>query len=103
MTLIELKNILDATGYPVAYSHFNSQPVTPYICYLSTNSSNFMADNKVYSKFNNVLIELYTDKKDLQAERKLEDTLDQHDIPYETSELFIDSEQLYQKLYEVNL
>lgn len=68
MTLGELIKILEATGYPVAYSHFiatpsNPVPAPPYICFLVDGSANLMADNKVYHKINDVNIELYTTKK----------------------------------------
>jgi hypothetical protein len=103
MTLAELKLILDATGYPVAYSHFNSPQSPPFITYLVKNSSNLFADSKVYQKFNNLHIELYTSKKDLVAEGKLESILDTQEIPYETTEIHIESEKLFQKIYEVSL
>ena len=108
MTLSDLVKILKATGYPVAYSHFtvienNTMPVPPYIAYIFTYSSNMYADNKVYQKVNNVQIELYTIKKDLEAEGKLEEILDMNDVIYETSEIFIESEGLYQKIYETRL
>ncbi|MEH6891968.1 hypothetical protein V7024_20245 [Bacillus sp. JJ864] len=109
MTLTEFKKVLEATGYPVAYSHFtatpgNPVPSPPYICILVDGSSNMMADNKVYHKINDVNIELYTIKKDLVAEAKLENVLDEHEIPYESPfETFIESEKLYQKFYEVRL
>ena len=44
-------------------------------------------------------MELYTDQKDLAAERKLEDALDGCGIFYEKSETWIDSEKLYEVLY----
>jgi hypothetical protein len=103
MTLVELKQLLDTVGYPVAYSHFNNPPNPPYIVYLEAYSSNFMADDKVYKKIRNIQIELYTTKKDLNAEQKLENALDQHDIAYEKTETWIDSEKLYQILYEVSI
>ena len=108
MTLTELKKILDAAGYPVAYSHFTATstkpiPVPPYITYLVAYSANFMADGKVYKKIDNVQIELYTTKKDLVAEGKLETVLDDNEIPYETTETWIESEQLFQKIYETRL
>lgn len=103
MKLPELKKLLDATGYPVAYSHFKEAKPVPYICYLVTFSPNFHADNKTYHKINAVDIELYTDKKDLAAEAVLETILDEHEIPYESDETFIESEQLFQKIYEVRL
>lgn len=108
MTLTELNNLLVATGYPVAYSHFiktvnTPLPSPPFICYLSTGSSNFFADNKVYKKINDIQIELYTTKKDLVAESKLETLLDENEIPYDSTEVWIESEKLFQKIYEVRL
>ncbi|MFS0783552.1 hypothetical protein [Bacillus sp. 1P06AnD] len=108
MTLAELKKILDATGFPVAYSHFTATetkpiPSPPYICYLTPYTSNFKADNRVYKKINNVQIELYTSKKDLAAEAKLEDLLDANDFPYDPIEVFIESENLFQRIYEIKI
>lgn len=108
MTLSDIYTILKATGYPVAYSHFTSTnntplPSPPYIVYLSAYSSNLKADNKVYKKIDNLQVELYTAKKDLTAEKKLEDLLDQNEIAYESTEAWIDSEKLFQKIYEVRL
>ncbi|MGZ9650743.1 hypothetical protein [Bacillus cereus] len=109
MTLIELTKILEATGYPVAYSNFtaapgNPVPSPPYICFLADGSANLMADNKVYHKINDVNIELYTTKKNLVAEAKLEKVLDDHEIPYDSPiEGIIESENMYQKIYEMRL
>ena len=108
MKLDELKTILEATGFPVAYSHFTETdneplPQPPFIVYLATYSSNFMADNKVHIPIENVQIELYTDKKDLDAEAKVEAVLNENEIPFQTSEIFIDGEQVYQKIYEMRL
>lgn len=107
-SLSELKEILEATGIPVAYSHFiageNSPvPDPPFICYLVTNSENFNADNKVYLSIQAVQIELYTDKKDLDAEAKVEAALVDAEIPFQSTEIYIDSEQLFEKIYEVRL
>lgn len=108
MTLEELKNILEATGFPVAYSHFveseNSPlPNTPFICYLCTYASNLSADNTTYFPMQNVQIELYTDKKDLLAESIVELVLNANEIPFATTEAFIESENMFQKIYEMRL
>ena len=103
MILEELYLILKSTGLPVAYSHFNVRKSPPYITYLSAYSSNFNADNRVYKKIDNIQIELYTKNKDLEVEKKLEDLLDENEIAYETTEGWIDSEKLFQKIYEVRL
>lgn len=101
MILQELNNILKSTGYKVAYSHFNTPVKAPFITYFISNSENFIADNKVYKKIDNIKIELYTNIKDLQVEEKLEKLLDENDIAYETDETWIESEKLFQKIYEV--
>lgn len=108
MNLVELKQILEATGYPVAYSHFIQSlekplPEPPYICYLVDGNPNFIADNKVFHKISDVIIELYTVKKDLAAEAKIEAVLDEKEIPYVSDEVYIESEQLFQIIYEVRL
>jgi hypothetical protein len=108
MKLEELKIILEATGFPVAYSHFTETdnaplPNPPFICYVIAYSANFSADNKTYKEIQNVQIELYTSLKDLAAEATLETILNENDFPFGTIETFIDSEQLYQKIYEVRL
>ncbi|MFS0783523.1 hypothetical protein [Bacillus sp. 1P06AnD] len=108
MTLAELKKILDATGFPVAYSHFTATetkpvPSPPYICYLTPYTSNFKADNRVYKRFDNVQIELYTTKKDLAAEAKLEALLDENECTYDPIETFIESEKLFQRIYEIKM
>jgi hypothetical protein len=108
MTLTELVQILKATGYPVAYSHFKNTPENPipnppYIVYLEAPSSNLHADNKVYKHGKNVQVELYTDKKDLVAESTLEALLDENEFSYETTEIWIESEKLFQKTYEMGL
>lgn len=103
MTLKELKKILDSTGYPVAYSHFNEYKKTPYITYLVSDSPNYFADNIAYKKIDSVQIELYTDKKDLDAEGNLEKILDANDICYTSSETYIESQELFLKIYETEM
>lgn len=98
----ELLTIIKETGIPFAYDHFaeGESPEPPFICYLLPGSDNFSADGRVYFKINEVRIELYTDSKDLSVEQKLEDVLDAHEIFYNKSETWIDSEKLYEVLYQ---
>lgn len=104
MTLIELVQLLRATGYPVAFSHFNDGPPSiPFITYLTPEDSAFHADNKNYVKVTNADIELYTDKKDLEAEQKLESLLSERDIPWVAYQTYIESERLHQKTYEIGV
>lgn len=97
----ELYNLLKALGLPIAYHHFKTPPSPPYIVYLFSYSNNFGADDKVYDKSNNYQIELYSIKKDLASEKLIEDLFDSNDIFYDKTETYIDSEGLYQVLYEI--
>lgn len=93
--------VLEKIGLPFAYDHFaeGESPNPPFICYLIPNSDNFSADGRVYYKINEIHIELYTDCKDLSAEQKVEAVLDEHGIFYEKTEVWIESESLYEVLY----
>ena len=93
--------ILEQIGLPFAYDHFaeGESPDPPFICYLIPNSDNFSADGRVYYKINEIHIDLYTDCKDLSAEQQVEAVLDEHGIFYEKTEVWIESEKLYEGLY----
>ena len=105
MTIENLMNMLQKTGIPFAYDHFaeGESPEPPFICYLCPGSNNFSADGKVYYKINQVNIELYTDRKDPAVEQKLEDALDAASIFYNKTEVWIDSEKLYEVLYQFEM
>lgn len=97
----KIAEILKKIGLPFAYDHFaeGESPDPPFICYLIPNSDNFSADGRVYYKINEIHIELYTDCKDLSEEQQVEAVLDEHGIFYEKTEVWIESENLYEVLY----
>ena len=101
MTQRELLTMLEETSFPVAYDHFaeGESPLPPFICFLCPSSDNFAADGKVYFKVSEVNVELYTDEKNPETEEKLEAVLDRHGIFYDKSEVWIESERLYEVLY----
>jgi len=97
----ELNKIIAEIGVPYAYDHFaeGESPDPPFICFLTPGDNNFSADGKAYFKVNQVHIELYTDIKDPGVEAKVEAVLDAHEIFYSKTEVYIDSEKLYEVLY----
>ena len=101
MTIEELAAMLQKMGIPFAYDHFaeGESPEPPFICYLLPGSDNFAADGMAYFKISEVRIELYTDRKDLAVERKVEDVLDGQEVFYDKTEVWIQSEKLYEVLY----
>ena len=96
-----MKKILDEINLPYAYNHFSEgeSPNPPFICYLFPKSDNFSADGSVYLSKSEVVLELYTDSKDLKLENKIEKVLIKNNIFFEKSEVYIAVEKLYEVIY----
>ena len=105
MTIENLVEMLQELKIPFAYDHFaeGESPEPPFICYLIPGSDNFAADGRVYFKLNEVRIEMYTDFKDLNLESRVEGVLDGHEIFYNKSETWIQSEKLYEVMYSFEM
>ncbi len=105
MTHEEVMEMVEKMGLPFAYDHFveGESPDPPFVVFLYPNSSHFAADGKVYFKARRLNIELYTDRKDVGLEEQAEAVLDGYGIFYEKSEAWIESEKLYEVLYEMEV
>ena len=105
MLLSEVYTLLKELQFPLAYHHFEegSRPRPPYLVYLVTDSDNHGADNWTYHKQNNLQVELYTTKKDLETEQKVESVFDSHLKKKKKVETHISSEKLYQITYYITL
>lgn len=103
MNQSELYALLKTTDYPVAYHQFEGRQTPPFIVYIFREITNFPADNRAYFKIFSYDIELYTLKKDLTAEGKIEGVLDEAGVYWEKSETYIESEKAYQILYQINV
>lgn len=105
MTYQEVVGMLDETGLSSAYHHFaeGESPDPPFLVFLFPESDNFAADNKVYQKIDVLNIELYTDRKDPGIEADVETVLSNHDLFYNKSEVWIESEKMYEVLYQVRI
>ena len=105
MTHQEVLEMMDEMKLPYAYHHFveGESPEPPFLVFLYPSSDNFAADGMVYFKVNRLNIELYTDLKDVELEETVEAVLDKHGIFYEKSEVWIESENLYEVLYQMEV
>lgn len=105
MTTQEIYEGLKSLGYPVAYSHFaeGNVPAPPFITYYYPGTDNFSADGIVYVPINEVDIELYSNTKNLDAERKIEDWLTMNGLFYEKLEYYIESEKMIQVIFETEI
>lgn len=99
MTLTEFAKELTKLGLPVAYDHFVTAQKPPFIVYINPSDNTFIADGIVYTKSKNVNLEVYTSKKDLALEKKLESFFYGLEIPYEVDEVWIESESVYLRTY----
>lgn len=101
----EIERMLDQTEIPYSYHNFEVKNAVapPFICWLIPGTNNFSADNMVYQRIDELDIELYTDKKDMELEKKVEAVLDAHGIFWEKQEIYIESENMYEVLYEMEV
>ena len=105
MSYEEITAMLAESGLPFAYHHFaeGESPEPPFLVYLIPGSNNFSADGIVWLKVKQLDIELYTDRKDPVMEEKLEAVLDAHGLFYNRTETWIESEKMYEVLYELEV
>lgn len=105
MTEKEVFQIVKSIGFPTAYHHFEEgqEPEKPYLVYLYPGTNNFSADGTVYQGINQLDIELYTERKELEAEKRVEAVLKEHGFFYEKTETYLESEKMYEVLYEMEV
>ncbi len=106
MTIAQLKTVLNTVlpGKVTFYAWpVGGAPQLPYICYYSTGSDNFAADNVVYDSNRPVRIELYTRSKDLATEAAVEAALTGAGIYWTRDESYIDDEKVFMTIYEVTI
>ena len=101
----KLLEIMADIDIPSAYDHFaeGESPSPPFITFLLPGSDNFSADGQVYFKVTEAHIELYTDAKDPEVEGGVESVLDRHGVFYDKTEVWIESERLYEVMYSFEL
>ena len=101
----ELMELVAAIGLPFAYDHFaeGESPAPPFITFLTPASNHFSADGRVYLKVNVAHLELYTDEKNPETEALVETVLDAHGVFYDKTEVWIESEKLYEVMYSFDM
>jgi len=103
MTQDELYQALKSIGYPVAYGSFSRPVKPPFITYQFAYNSDLIADNINYVPIDSFQVELYTAKKNLVAEQKVQDKLRELGLPYRKFETYLDEEKIFQILYEIQI
>jgi len=103
MTHEQVLMMMKEMELPYAYDHFveGEAPDPPFAVFLYPKADNFSADGMPYYKINQLVIEVYTDLKNIELEKSIEAVLEKHGIFYAKSEVWIASERLYEVLYEM--
>lgn len=103
MNLMEFKAELEKLEIPIQYRSFASgqAPQLPYLIFYENDSDNVFADNQNWFDVLNIVCELYTDNKDIELESKLHKLFYDNEIEYNSTETYIDSENMYLKAYDV--
>lgn len=106
MKLTDFAKLLQSSGLPCRYRSFprGSNPKPPYAIYYQSDEQYLNADNHSYHTVKAVTVELITKNKDEVSEEKLKSLFDENKLFFEfVDELEIETEGLYQVIYEVNL
>lgn len=102
MTVKELVTALESTGLPVRYSHFTKKQPAPYIVWYGNGQVIFDADNTVYHKQNEYMIQFWYEEKDPNMEEAIESALIAAGFRYTKSEdIWNESEGVFGIYYYV--
>lgn len=105
MTHEQIVAMLEEANLPLAYDHFaeGESPDPPFLIFLFPGSNNMFADDSVYQRINELHVELYTDQKEPDTEAMLEGIFAAHELLWEKTEVWIESEKLYEILYSTEI
>ena len=97
MSREEIEAMLDRAEIPYRYFLFNEKEAVepPFMVWYLPDSDNFSADGQVYYRINSLNLELYTNQKDFE--------LEEQGIYWDKTEAYLDEEQMYEVLYEMEV
>lgn len=103
MTLAELNTLLATSNLPVAFDHFKTPQMLPYLVYIVISNDNFPADNGVYYTHPEIQLELYSELKDIETETTVENILNSVPFFYTKDEGYLTDERMYMVTYQFSL
>jgi hypothetical protein len=105
MTYDSVPEALSATGFGVAYLQYDvgEDPKRPYLVYYYPSRDDVRADDSCYERVEALNVELYTERKDFDAEARVERALASLGLVFSATESWLDTESMYEKLYETEV
>lgn len=105
--LTDFSSFMKKIGIPFAYHDFRSNkgdmPEYPYCMWYCSGSDNFGADNVTFAEMPTVIIELYTEVKDLAAEKRIKSALTSAGLYYDTTESDLEEDSVHIVYFTVPL
>lgn len=99
MTLEELKRKCEEAGFQYAYGKFAKETEPPHLIAVSMDTTNFMAENKVYFKSNSIKLDYTYVEKNIEEQNKIENEI-LSDIAWNKSdETYLSDEEIWQVSY----
>ena len=105
MKLQELYTQLKTLQIPVQYYMFQEgqAPTLPYIIYFNPSEQHAYADNLTFYVSKDVIVEVYSEFKDLSLESKLKELFDKNKLIYTFQETYLKEERMYMVAYQITL
>lgn len=105
MTYKQIASMVSSIGLPYAYYQFpeGTAQAPPFVVFFYANTDDVFADDTNYQRIATLNIELYTSEKDFTTESTVEQILTNNNLTYYKEENYIDSEQMWQIAYEMEV
>lgn len=107
MTTEEIKSMIEEVGIAYAYEAFEhddeEETAPPYLIFSYGDTHPFTADNRNYVNIVRLRIELITDQKDFELEKKIQSILSAHDLIYVKDSAYVSAEEVNSTVYEMGL
>ena len=105
MTYKQIASMVSSIGLPYAYYQFpeGTAQAPPFVVFFYADIDDVFADDTNYQRIATLNIELYTSEKDFSTESTVEQILTNNNLTYYKEENYIDSEQMWQIAYEMEV
>ena len=105
MTLQKLYTQLKTLQLPVQYYMFQEgqAPDLPYIIYYNPSEQHANADNLTFHVSKDVIVEVYSEFKNLSLESKLKELFDKNKLTYTFQETYLKEDRMYMVAYQITL
>lgn len=105
MTYKQIASMVSSIGLPYAYYQFpeGTAQAPPFVVFFYADTDDVFADDTNYQRIATLNIELYTSEKDFTTESTVEQILTNNNLTYYKEENYIDSEQMWQIAYEMEV